>query len=143
MVKAAAQVVIQNTGKGQRSKDRPTQHFDKDLERFCQLGPAGALPTNNFHKTVIMPSTLQHWYPQPQSQMQCSQTACPTRSTWLSSKPRFPVPKTFTLPCWTVPTRSLARLLHHQLALGAASEVLVGKKQRMKYGLRQTGGSCY
>lgn len=57
--------------------------------------------------------------------MQCSQTACPTRSTWLSSKPRLPVPKTFTLPCWTVPTKSLARLLHPQLALGAASEVWV------------------
>lgn len=92
-----------------------------------------------FPRAVTAPSTLQHWYPQPQSQMPCSQTACPTRSTWLSSKPRFPVPKTFTLPCWTVPTRSLARLLHLQLALGAASEVLVvGERQRMKYSLRQS-----
>lgn len=86
---------------------------------------ACAWPTSAFHRAVTAPSTLQHWYPQPQSQMQCSQTACPTRSTWLSSKPRLPVPKTFTLPCWTVPTRSLARLPHPRLALEAASEGLV------------------
>lgn len=76
-----------------------------------------------FHRAVTAPSTLQPWCPQPPSQMPCSLTACPTRSTWPSSKPRLPVPKTFTRPCWTVPTRSQARRLHHLLALGALSEV--------------------
>ena len=74
------------------------------------------------HRAATVPSTLRHWCPQPPSLMPSSLTACPTRSTWRSSKPRLPVPRTFTLPCWTVPTRSQARRLHHLRALEAPCE---------------------
>lgn len=104
---------------------------------FSFLPSHSAWPTNASHRAVTAPSTLRHWYPQPPNQMQCNRTACPILSTWLSSKPRLPVPKTFTLPCWTVPTRSQARRLQPQLALGAVSEVLGAGAGRMKCSLRQ------
>ncbi|XP_070627113.1 mediator of RNA polymerase II transcription subunit 29 isoform X2 [Bos indicus] len=75
------------------------------------------------HRAVTVPSTLQHWCPQPPNLMPSSLTACPTHSTWQSSKPRLPVPRTFTLPCWTAPTRSQARRLHHLQALEAPCEL--------------------
>lgn len=100
---------------------------------FC-LPSHSAWPMSAFHRAVTAPNILQRWCPQLPSQMQCSQTACPTHSTWLSSKPRLPVPKTFTLPCWTVPTKSRARLPHPRVALEAAFEVLgEGWTERMNY----------
>ncbi|XP_064149710.1 mediator of RNA polymerase II transcription subunit 29 isoform X1 [Loxodonta africana] len=78
-------------------------------------------------RAATVPSTLRRWCPQPPSQTQYSRTACPTLSTWPSSKPRLPVPRTFTLPCWTAPTRSRARRQHHPQAPGAPSELEVGE----------------
>ncbi|XP_075843437.1 mediator of RNA polymerase II transcription subunit 29 isoform X2 [Microtus pennsylvanicus] len=120
LMKVAAQNLIQNTNidNGQKSSDGPIQRFDKCLEEFYALCDQLELCL-------------------PPSQMQCNRTACPILSTWLSSKPRLPVPKTFTLPCWTVPTRSQARRLQPQLALGAVSEVLGAGAGRMKCSLRQ------
>lgn len=74
-------------------------------------------------RVATAPSTLQLWCPRPPNQTQCSLTASPTRSTWQSSKPRLPVPRTFTPLCWTAPTRSRARRLHHLQALGAPCEL--------------------
>lgn len=97
------------------------------------------------HRVVTVPSTLQRWCLQPPSRTRCSLTACPTRSTWQSSKHRLPVPRTFTPLCWTVPTRSQARLLHHLLALevpcelaglGVGQAVWEGDRERMKSGLK-------
>lgn len=97
------------------------------------------------HRVVTVPSTLQHWCLQPPSRTRCSLTACPTRSTWQSSKRRLPVPRIFTPLCWTVPTRSQARLLHHLPALevpcelaglGVGQAVWEGDRERMKSGLK-------
>lgn len=74
-------------------------------------------------RVATVPSIRQLWCPRPPNQMQYSLTACPTRSTWQSSKPRLPVPRTFTPLCWTVPTRSRARRRHHLQALGAPCEL--------------------
>lgn len=74
-------------------------------------------------RVVTAPSILRRWCPRPPNRTRCSLTACPTRSTWQSSKPRLPVPRTFTLLCWTVPTRSRARRLHRLQALGAPCEL--------------------
>ncbi|XP_016791407.2 mediator of RNA polymerase II transcription subunit 29 isoform X2 [Pan paniscus] len=106
LMKVAAQNLIQNTNidNGQKSSDGPIQRFDKCLEEFYALCDQLELCL-------------------PPSPTQCSLTASPTHSTWRSSKPRFPVPRTFTPPCWTVPTRSRARHPHHLLALGAPCEV--------------------
>ncbi|XP_023364009.1 mediator of RNA polymerase II transcription subunit 29 isoform X2 [Otolemur garnettii] len=110
LMKVAAQNLIQNTNidNGQKSSDGPIQRFDKCLEEFYAL-------CDQLELCLC---------PRPPSQTQCNLTACPTRSTWQSSKPRLPVPRTFTPPCWTVLTRSRARHLHHLLALGAPSEVV-------------------
>ncbi|XP_068385148.1 mediator of RNA polymerase II transcription subunit 29 isoform X3 [Eschrichtius robustus] len=106
LMKVAAQNLIQNTNidNGQKSSDGPIQRFDKCLEEFYALCDQLelCLPPS------LMPSSL---------------TACPTRNTWRSSKPRLPVPRTFTLPCWTAPTRSQARRLHRLRALGAPCEL--------------------
>ncbi|KAL2763232.1 mediator of RNA polymerase II transcription subunit 29 isoform 2, partial [Daubentonia madagascariensis] len=107
LMKVAAQNLIQNTNidNGQKSSDGPIQRFDKCLEEFYALCDQLELCL-------------------PPSQTRYNLTACPTRSTWRSSKPRLPVPRTFTLPCWTVLTRSRARRLHRPLAPGAPSEVV-------------------
>ncbi|XP_075393764.1 mediator of RNA polymerase II transcription subunit 29 isoform X2 [Tenrec ecaudatus] len=106
LMKVAAQNLIQNTNidNGQKSSDGPIQRFDKCLEEFYALCDQLEL--------CLRPS-----------QTPCSPTACPTLSTWPSSKRRSPVPRTFTPPCWTVPTKSRARRRRHLLALGAPSEL--------------------
>lgn len=97
------------------------------------------------HRVATVPSTLRRWCLQPPSPMPCSLTACPTHSTWRSSKPRLPVPRTFTLLSWTAPTRSQARRLRHQQALGAPCELArlgmgqavgEGDREGMKSGLK-------
>nr|XP_045234370.1 mediator of RNA polymerase II transcription subunit 29 isoform X1 [Macaca fascicularis] len=137
LMKVAAQNLIQNTNidNGQKSSDGPIQRFDKCLEEFYALCDQlelclvrslldmGAWRMSACHRAVTVPSTLPRWCPQPPSPTRCSLTASPTHSTWRSSKPRFPVPRTFTPPCWTVPTRSRARHPPHLLALGAPCEV--------------------
>uniref|UniRef100_A0A2K6CVI7 Mediator of RNA polymerase II transcription subunit 29 n=1 Tax=Macaca nemestrina TaxID=9545 RepID=A0A2K6CVI7_MACNE len=89
---------VRGAGRG-KSSDGPIQRFDKCLEEFYALCDQLELCL-------------------PPSPTRCSLTASPTHSTWRSSKPRFPVPRTFTPPCWTVPTRSRARHPPHLLALG-------------------------
>ncbi|XP_073741492.1 mediator of RNA polymerase II transcription subunit 29 isoform X2 [Callorhinus ursinus] len=106
LMKVAAQNLIQNTNidNGQKSSDGPIQRFDKCLEEFYALCDQLELCL-------------------PPNRTPCSRTACPTHSTWRSSKPRLPVPRTFTLLSWTAPTRSRARRLHHLQALGAPCEL--------------------
>ncbi|XP_072634364.1 mediator of RNA polymerase II transcription subunit 29 isoform X2 [Canis lupus baileyi] len=107
LMKVAAQNLIQNTNidNGQKSSDGPIQRFDKCLEEFYALCD---------QLELCLPASPSACY---------SLTACPTRSTWQSSKPRLPVPRTFTPLCWTVPTRSRARRRHHLQALGAPCEL--------------------
>ncbi|XP_073651963.1 mediator of RNA polymerase II transcription subunit 29 isoform X2 [Tursiops truncatus] len=124
LMKVAAQNLIQNTNidNGQKSSDGPIQRFDKCLEEFYALCDQLelCLPPS------LTPSSL---------------TACPIRSTWRSSKPRLPVPRTFTLPCWTAPTRSQARRLHRLRARGAPCELAglgagLAVEEGMKSGLK-------
>ncbi|XP_066204338.1 mediator of RNA polymerase II transcription subunit 29 isoform X2 [Saccopteryx leptura] len=127
LMKVAAQNLIQNTNidNGQKSSDGPIQRFDKCLEEFYALCDQLELCL-------------------PPSQTQYSLTAYPTLSTWRSSKPRSPVPRTFTPLYWTVPTRSRGRLLHHLQALGVPCKLVglgVGQAvgegwERMKSGLK-------
>lgn len=94
-----------------------------DTEAAPCLPVHSAWPTSACPRVATVPSTLPLWCPRPPNRMQCSLTACPTRSTWQSSKPRLPVPRTFTPLCWTAPTRLQARRLHHLLAPGAPCEL--------------------
>nr|BAE88632.1 unnamed protein product [Macaca fascicularis] len=95
------------------------------MDRRAVMDPYSALTSawRSSTHSVTSWSSACAWCPQPPSPTRCSLTASPTHSTWRSSKPRFPVPRTFTPPCWTVPTRSRARHPPHLLALGAPCEV--------------------
>ncbi|XP_076988021.1 mediator of RNA polymerase II transcription subunit 29 isoform X2 [Tamandua tetradactyla] len=117
LMKVAAQNLIQNTNidNGQKSSDGPIQRFDKCLEEFYALCDQLELCL-------------------PPSPMRYSLIACLTHSTWQSSKPRLPVPRTFTPPYWTVPTRSRARYQLHLQALEAPCKLT-------RWGMRQAGGS--
>uniref|UniRef100_A0A9L0K4S4 Mediator of RNA polymerase II transcription subunit 29 n=1 Tax=Equus asinus TaxID=9793 RepID=A0A9L0K4S4_EQUAS len=127
LMKVAAQNLTQNTNidNGQKSSDGPMQRFDKCLEEFYALCDQLELCL-------------------PPSRTRCNLTACPTRSTWRSSKPRLPVPRTFTRLCWTAPTRSRARRRHHPRAPGAPCEPArlgggrrgAGDREGMKSGLK-------
>lgn len=93
------------------------------MPHLACLPAHSAWPMSACHRVATVPSTLRHWCPQPPSPTPSSLTACPIRNTWRSSKPRLPVPRTFTLPCWTAPTRSQARRLHRLRARGAPCEL--------------------
>uniref|UniRef100_A0A8B9N924 Mediator of RNA polymerase II transcription subunit 29 n=1 Tax=Accipiter nisus TaxID=211598 RepID=A0A8B9N924_9AVES len=74
--------------------------------------PPSAWPTSASRRASTAPSTPPPWCRQPPKVRGGRARPSPTPSTCPSSRPKSPVPRTSTTPCWRGPTRSLASFPH-------------------------------
>uniref|UniRef100_A0A8V0Y004 Mediator of RNA polymerase II transcription subunit 29 n=1 Tax=Gallus gallus TaxID=9031 RepID=A0A8V0Y004_CHICK len=126
LMKVAAQNLVQNSNidNGQKSADGALQRFDKSLEEFYALCdqlelclprvPPGDTPfrsawrTSASRRASTVQSTHLRWCQRPPRARGLPVRASPTPSTCPSSRHRSQAPRTSTMPCWRVPTRSPA-----------------------------------